>query len=172
MRIWDARSSKRNSVQVLADAKDSISSVVMGSTVIISGSIDGNVRWYDARTGQVFQDCVVAPVTNVVFNLDHSALLVNTLKSELYLLDRDSGCILIKYAGMENEKFKISSALSHDNSRVYSGSEDKKLYCWQLTEEKEEFSVNADSVVNCVDCHPTKDQFLAADDKGQLRIFE
>lgn len=53
---WDARSKAQEAVQVLSDAKDSISSVRVSDHEILSASFDGKVRLYDIRTGELCTD--------------------------------------------------------------------------------------------------------------------
>lgn len=45
-------------IQILEDAKDSISSVYISSYEIITGSIDEHVRTYDIRAGRLRTDAI------------------------------------------------------------------------------------------------------------------
>ena len=46
----------RAPIQVLDQAKDSISALHVGATEIISGSVDGHIRTYDLRKGELRSD--------------------------------------------------------------------------------------------------------------------
>lgn len=50
-------------MKVLEDAKDSITSVYVSKHEIIAASVDGNVRTYDIRRGQMTSDCIGIPTT-------------------------------------------------------------------------------------------------------------
>ncbi|KAJ1814769.1 hypothetical protein LPJ56_004760, partial [Coemansia sp. RSA 2599] len=54
--VWDTRSTQHVPMQVMDDAGDGISSVVMTDMEIVSGSIDGSVRTYDVRMGKIIVD--------------------------------------------------------------------------------------------------------------------
>lgn len=51
VRLWDCRSFSRFPIQILEDAKDSITSISIRGSVIVAASIDGHVRLYDIRKG-------------------------------------------------------------------------------------------------------------------------
>lgn len=53
---WDGRSKAQEAVQILNDAKDSISSVKVSDHEILSSSFDGRVRIYDIRVGELCED--------------------------------------------------------------------------------------------------------------------
>ena len=56
VRIWDLRSQQRMPIQILTEAKDSITSLSINGVHIVSGSVDGQVRWYDLRQGELRSD--------------------------------------------------------------------------------------------------------------------
>lgn len=69
VRLWDCkydhlstnliqRSQNRVPIQVLEDAKDSVTSVQIKNFEIITGSVDGRLRTYDLRAGQLSTDVV------------------------------------------------------------------------------------------------------------------
>ena len=62
--------------------------------VVISSSIDGKVRNYDLRMGQLRVECISQPVTSVSFTKDGQCVLVSTLDNTIRLLDKDSGELL------------------------------------------------------------------------------
>jgi mitogen-activated protein kinase organizer 1 len=52
------RSQNRTPIQVLEDAKDSITSIQIKNFEIMTGSVDGKLRTYDLRAGQLSTDVV------------------------------------------------------------------------------------------------------------------
>ena len=58
IRIWDCKSQSTKPIQVLEDAKDSVSCLQVVGHEILSGSVDGRVRVYDLRMGMVYVDVI------------------------------------------------------------------------------------------------------------------
>jgi mitogen-activated protein kinase organizer 1 len=56
IRCWDCRSKKPDAFQIMDDAKDSISSVQVSEHEILAGSLDGRIRRYDIRNGEMVSD--------------------------------------------------------------------------------------------------------------------
>ena len=58
VRIWDTRSNSTVPIQVLDQAKDAVTAVVVNDKQIVTGSADGRVRTYDLRQGRSTTDVV------------------------------------------------------------------------------------------------------------------
>ena len=58
MRLWDCKSQSTKPIQILDEAKDSVSSVNVSGHEVATGSVDGRVRLYDLRMGMVYVDVV------------------------------------------------------------------------------------------------------------------
>lgn len=56
IRRCGGRSQQRMPIQILENAKDSITSLVIQNHVIVTGSVDGHVRTYDIRQGELRTD--------------------------------------------------------------------------------------------------------------------
>lgn len=135
VRVWDTRSGGGGSgsgarpVQVLDDAADAISSVVVRGAEIVAGSVDGRVRSYDVRVGKVTTDVVGASVTSLCLTRDAKAMLVGSLDSRVRLMDRESGSCLRTYGGGEDEEgwrnadFRVQSVLGGGERFVVAGDE-------------------------------------------------
>jgi mitogen-activated protein kinase organizer 1 len=75
-------------------------------------------------------------VTSVCFSNDGQCILLSTLENSVMLFDKDSGEMLAEYTGHKNKEFKCDSCLNHKDTHVISGSEDGKIYCWDLVRAK------------------------------------
>ena len=58
VRLWDCKSPSTKPIQVLEEARDSVSGVWVGGHEVVTGSVDGRMRVYDLRMGMVFVDVV------------------------------------------------------------------------------------------------------------------
>lgn len=65
VRVWDARSQSTKPVQVLEEAGDSVSAVLVGGWEILTGSVDGRVRGYDLRMGILCVDLVGSELSDL-----------------------------------------------------------------------------------------------------------
>ena len=50
------RSQNRQPIQTLDDARDAVQAIHIGKTYIVTGSVDGHVRTYDLRMGELRTD--------------------------------------------------------------------------------------------------------------------
>lgn len=58
VKLWDLKSQSHKPLMTLSEAKDSISSICVWGHEIFTGCVDGRVRTYDIRMGQVFVDLI------------------------------------------------------------------------------------------------------------------
>lgn len=58
VRLWDCKSQSTKAIQVLEEAKDSVSSLHVVGHEIVTGSVDGRMRVYDLRMGMIFVDVI------------------------------------------------------------------------------------------------------------------
>jgi mitogen-activated protein kinase organizer 1 len=58
LRLWDTKSNAYKPMMTLTEARDSISSIAVSGAEIMTASIDGRVRIYDVRMGQVYVDVI------------------------------------------------------------------------------------------------------------------
>ncbi|PNJ13526.1 WDR83 isoform 7, partial [Pongo abelii] len=163
IRCWDCRSRRPEPVQTLDEARDGVSSVKVSDHEVLAGwawwrmpvipstqeaeageslepgrrrlhSVDGRVRRYDLRMGQLFSDYVGSPITCTCFSRDGQCTLVSSLDSTLRLLDKDTGELLGEYKGHKNQEYKLDCCLSERDTHVVSCSEDGKVFFWDLVE--------------------------------------
>ncbi|OAA77577.1 WD40 repeat-like-containing domain protein [Akanthomyces lecanii RCEF 1005] len=127
VRLWDARSGSAKPIQVLDEARDSITCLAVRGPEVVAGSVDGRVRSYDVRMGTCTTDVVGgrSGVTSVALTRDGRAMLVGSLDSKLRLMDRDDGTCLRAYAdgGWRNEELRLQSMLGAREKYVLVGDE-------------------------------------------------
>jgi len=161
VRIWDCRSNNYSPIQILEDAKDSVTSLVVTKHEIIAGSVDGNVRTYDIRKGTLCTDCIAQPVTCVSLTHDSNCFLLSCMDNTVRLIDKSSGELLNEYKGHKNANFKIDSVLTNDDAYVICGSEDSLVYIWDLVESKSVAKLKGHSKEVCsLAVSPTDDLML------------
>ncbi|XP_014813503.1 PREDICTED: WD repeat domain-containing protein 83 [Calidris pugnax] len=171
VRCWDCRSRRPDPVQVLDEAKDGVSSVKVSDHEILSGSVDGRVRRYDLRAGQLFSDYIGSPITSVCFSKDGQCALAASLDSTLRLLDKETGELLGEYTGHRSTSYRLDCVLSEQDTHVGSASEDGHVYFWDLVEGSLALSLAVGrSVVQSLSFHPTLPCLLAAT-QGQLQLW-
>jgi len=181
MRLWDVRDRGNRACQMLEDATDSITSLCSFSTgtcpEILCGSLDGRLRRYDIRFGKVILDHLVDPVSDVSLSQDKNCILVSTLAHRILLLEKDTGDELQRYEGHTNSEFRIASRLDTGDSYIVSGSEDSKLYAWELVsgEIVNKMVVDDDLLEaqgQLLTLSSKDDMFIAGGNDGVIRIFK
>ncbi|KAK6523858.1 hypothetical protein TWF281_001825 [Arthrobotrys megalospora] len=136
VRLWDVKSNSMKPVMVWDDGKDSITSLVVGDGEVITGCVDGKLRRYDLRMGQIYVDVIGHPITSVTQTRDENAVLVSSLDETVRLMDKGTGGCLMSYKGHRNKEYRISSTFAMVDSYVVSGSEDGYLWAWDILEGK------------------------------------
>ena len=136
VKFWDTKSNSTKPLLTLSEAKDSVSSLAVAGHHIFVGSVDGRVRTYDIRMGEVYIDLIGAPVTSVTTTNQADSMLVSTLDSTLRLIDRKDGRCLQTYKGdgFVNETYRIRSTLGAGDAFILSGSENGEIFIWDLLE--------------------------------------
>jgi mitogen-activated protein kinase organizer 1 len=134
--IWDGRSSDYKPIQVLKDAKDSVTDVHvvqredncsgnhLNTAMIRTASIDGVVRTYDLRKGLVDSDDCVSPITSMAPTKDGECLVVSCLDGSIRLLQVDSGELLNTYTGHKAGNYGLDVQVLANDSTIVSASED------------------------------------------------
>ncbi|KAH6636989.1 WD40-repeat-containing domain protein [Chaetomium tenue] len=125
VRVWDVRAGGARPVQVLSEARDSVTALAVDGEVILAGSVDGRVRGYDVRLGKCVTDVFPGSVTSLCLARDGRTLLVGTLDSKIRLMDRRDGTCLRTYAaeGWRNEELRVQSVLGGGERFVVAGDE-------------------------------------------------
>jgi len=186
VRLWDCKSQNRTPIQTLDEAKDSVTSVQVKDYEIITGSVDGRLRTYDLRAGQLTADVVgrifllhlcfshLDPITSVWQSADSNCILVSTLDSHIRLFDKANGGLLQTFKGHRNTEYRIRSCLGAADKYVVSGSEDGRFMMWDLVtgDVVSEVEGHEGKVVTCVSYHSTKRQAVTSGVDGSVTVWE
>lgn len=159
VRLWDVRAAARGgAVQVLSDATDNITRVILGAGDIVTASMDGHLRRYDLRAARILDDNVGASVAALARSGDGRCFVAATMRAggRLVLIDAVAGRRLQAYAGHANALYRCSPAFSADDAHVLSGGEAGEVIAWDIvTAEKVLELRNAHRrVVSWVEPHP------------------
>lgn len=173
IRAWDIRA--RNAyvpIQVLDDFKDSVTSMVVTDYEIIAGCVDGAVRTYDLRAGQLFREHIDEPVVSVALSPDARFILAGCLDGSIRLIEKTTGTEVKSYRGHQVQDYKIESEFSSDGAFVLSGSEDGKIYWWDLVDAKQSTSFIAHKKpVRALACHPESSMLVTGCIDGSAKVW-
>lgn len=173
IRLWDCRSQSHQPIQILEDCKDSVMSLQIVGVELIVGSADGRLRNYDIRMGQLHEDYIGAAITSVRMSKDRNCILVSTTDNTLRLMDKANGTLLNEFKGHQHKDYKLHSAFSNDDAYVLSGSEDSKVYIWDLLEGTQVATLEAHKgSVTSIDYHPSEPSMISGSVDGSIMIWE
>lgn len=138
VRVFDLRAQGAwRPIMELKEAKDAVTSLVVRDDRIWSGSVDGVLRCYDLRSGQLRADTFAAPITSITPSRLGSSVLIATLDSTVRLLDTRDGTLLQTYKGHKHESYRCKATFTNDEDGVVIGDEDGNLVGWDtVTAEK------------------------------------
>lgn len=151
------------------DAKDCITRIKVNEFEIVVSSLDGCVRRYDVRKGDLTCDNVGVPVIDIAQTKDTKCTLAACSDNVLRLLDNDNGDVLAQYRGHRAEDYQIECGILSNDSQIVSGSAEGCAIVWDLVDEKivNRILVNR-SVVHSLATHPTKNDIVF----GSRREFQ
>lgn len=164
--LWDVRSRALTPIQVLPDAKDSISTVRISNHEILAASYDNKIRRYDIREGRLVTDCMGEVITCASFTKDNRCILVSCADGTMKLIDKDTGELLGEYEGLSKSDYCIQSSVTYDDKLVLSGSSDGRIWAWDLITRKVVMHLSDEKSMEhpivSIGVHPNKNSFLAA----------
>lgn len=164
VRIWDGKSHSKEPIQILSEAKDSVTSVLIDEhssrCEIVTASVDGIIRTYDLRKGIVKHDDAGEPITSMAFSRDRNCLLLNGLDGILRFMERDTSELLNSYMGShEAGQYGLECAISATDEYVLTGSEDGKVVLYDLVDCKMVQALIGHTRPTCSICaHPNRNQ--------------
>jgi mitogen-activated protein kinase organizer 1 len=148
--IWDGRSANnKRPIQVLRDARDSVTdlhvAMIKGgadgdaiankfsSVEIRTASVDGKVRTYDVRKGQLKEDDVGSPVTSMKPTKDGQCLVVSCLDGTIRLVENGTGELLNTYGSYHTAgQYAIHVDVLANDATIATGSEDGSCVLYDL----------------------------------------
>ncbi|TFK79655.1 nuclear mRNA splicing protein [Polyporus arcularius HHB13444] len=134
VRLWDLKSQNRQPIQVLDEARDAVQALHVGGSYIVTGSVDGHVRTYDLRMGELRTDFLGHPVTAIVPSQDNQTYLATTLDAHVRLMDMSTGKMLNDFQGHTSTSYRIRSCFGHGESTVVCGDENGSVWAWDLVD--------------------------------------
>lgn len=182
VRMWDLQ--KKRCHRTIAAHSEAVTGVAFNrdGSILASCSYDGLIRLWDAFTGQCLKTLVhgeAMPIGHVTFSPNGFQLLATSLDNSIRLWDMANARVLKTYVGHQNAKFALKSAFTawdihnpDDNQQhvngpeknrthlpcfVVAGSEDQKVYLWDLQTKQVEHALQSHrDVVLCIAAHPSK----------------
>eukprot|EP00126_Sphaerothecum_destruens_P003875 Sdes_comp17676_c1_seq1m6946 len=194
VRIWDCRSSASygsQAVQILPEARDSVTSVTTTDFQILTASVDGCLRIYDIRMGMLSTDSIDERHGLTSMRLTNSSttsrvsqcVVVSTLGSEVILLEKETGQILNRFCGHISKNYKVECGSTPiDDLYIFSGSEDGSIYFWDMTDSSNFTKISSDSsspnisskppLISSIDFHPADALMMASSSiDGTINIW-
>ncbi|CAE6517845.1 unnamed protein product [Rhizoctonia solani] len=165
----------KDSITFLDEAKDSITCIHIGVTEIITGSVDGHVRTYDMRMGELKSDFIGPPISSISPSADNQTLLICTLDSRLRLMDRVNGQMLNTFSGHVSNDYRTHACFGYGEGTVLCGDEQGSIWEWDLLEAK---AIVADppkvhdKVITWVEHHPLEaGEMISASADGVVKVW-
>lgn len=158
---WDIRSRKLEPVQILKDSKDSITSVIVTDCKIITSSLDGSIRAYDLRMGEMVTDSIGGQsITDISLTKDGQCVVASCSDDTVRLIDTDSGDMLSEYRGHCTKDFLVECGVLSNDSQIICGSGDGNAFVWDLVSGNVLKKLNTGKVVNSLATHPSTQDVL------------
>ncbi|UZJ51893.1 hypothetical protein CBS101457_001213 [Exobasidium rhododendri] len=153
LRFYDLRARGAwKPVMECKEAKDTILCAAVRESSIWTGSVDGVVRTYDIRSGQLQQDTMDRAITSITPTINASSLLVSLLarqgssNADHVLLDLSDGTHLQTIEGGLNVHYRCRSLLSVDDGTILAGDEQGRVRAWDVLSGKaQRFTTNSAS---------------------------
>lgn len=154
-------------MQTLKEAKDCITALVVNEHKIISASLDGCVRHYDLRAGQLTCDKIGIPVISLTQTSDEQCLLASCQDETIRLIDIEGGEILTEYTGKHrgSKDFKLECGVLKSDSLIITGSSGGRAVIYDFLEASvtKELNISTENTIIQSLCkHPTNDDVLFA----------
>ena len=165
--LWDGRSSDVKPLQILKEAKDSVTDVQVvlsghedqhrSDVYIRTASIDGVLRTYDLRRGLLQSDDCGSPITSMAATKDGQCVAVSCLDGTIRLLQADSGELLNTYSGHKAGNYALQVGILANDATIISGSEDGVCVLSDLVQAHrvQALEVSPGTPVCAIAAHPT-----------------
>eukprot|EP01138_Halocafeteria_seosinensis_P004408 gb/GECG01004509.1/.p1 GENE.gb/GECG01004509.1/~~gb/GECG01004509.1/.p1 ORF type:complete len:380 (+),score=47.23 gb/GECG01004509.1/:1-1140(+) len=166
VQMWDLRARPGKPIQTLSDATDSITSIDVHSDgfAVVTGSVDGKVRTYDLRKGELFEDDLGSPVTNVSISHNNDCLLASCMRQAK---SRRHLTLELSDVGSENS----SKTSARHTAATHGGA--VRLLDWNMGEQLATYSGHIHSEYPLQSAFMSTDRYVVgADETGCARLWE
>jgi mitogen-activated protein kinase organizer 1 len=161
---FDIRSRSLNPIQILKEAKDCITGLQVTSNKIFSSSLDGCIRSYDIRVGELACYKINIPITSLSMTSDEQCLIASCQDEAIRLIDIDNSDILAEYRGHKGSKdYRIECTVMKGDAYVITGSSYGQAIIYDFLEANEVRRLNVGSEVAVIQTlckHPLTDEIL------------
>lgn len=191
VQCFDIRSRAFEPIQAMKEAKDCITGLIVTEHKIISSSLDGCIRHYDLRAGEMTCDKIGEPITAMSMTRDEQCILAACQDQAIRLIDVDGGEVLSEYRGHLSKDFKIECDVLKGDAYIISGmlyklvllNPTKQIFytgssfgcaiIWDFIEAKEvnRLRINKEgAVIQSLNRHPLNDDILFAS-RRELQLW-
>lgn len=162
--FWDVISRRQEPVQILKDAKDSITSIEINNHEILTFSVDCHVRLYDIRMGKMVSDYIGHIITFGSLTRDGQCYILSCTDNSIKLFDKDSGELLNSFTGHECKDLLLENAVNETDSHIISGSATGEVFYYDLVGAKviQKLTHCKGKPVLSLSHHPTENFLLTA----------
>lgn len=132
---FDIRSRSTNPIQILREAKDCITGLVIIDGKIITSSLDGCIRQNDLRAGIITNFKINTPITSLAISSDEQCFLIGCLDGIIRLIDVDNGDILAEFKSCsESKNYRIECEFLSSNEYIITGSSKGEAIIYNILE--------------------------------------
>jgi len=172
IRFWDYRSISHNEIQVCKNFKDSVSKVIVDDTSVITSSMDGCIRTFDIRAGEIVVDDLAQPIHSMDLSHDKKCVIASCTDNKIRMFERSSGDTLNEYVSHKAESYSIGCKFIWDDSHIISGSEDGVIYIYDILQSKAILRLkNHLRPVSSIDMSPLRNSFLSGSHDGTCTFW-
>lgn len=173
MQCFDIRTRALEPIQTMKEAKDCITALIVTEHKIISSSLDGCIRHYDLRAGELTCDKIGEPISFMSMTADEQCILAACQDGAIRLIDIDGGESLSEYRGHLPKDYKIECGVLKGDSHIISGTTFGCVMVWDFLEAKEvnRFRISKESgVIQSLCRHPTNEDILFTN-RRQIQLW-
>jgi mitogen-activated protein kinase organizer 1 len=101
----------------------------------------------------------------------NKAYIASTLDNAIYLIERSSGNKIIEYKGHSVKNYTINCKFNEEDTHIYSGSADGKLYIYDILRSEPFRTINVSNhAISGLDVHPSG--LIAGDHNGNIYYWK
>lgn len=143
----------------------------MKDSSVYSACLDGVLRTYDLRAGEVVEDQVGVPIGSVSLSFDQKALALVCLDDSLRLFSLSQG-LLSKYSQHQCHQHKTTAKFTWDDNHLITGSENGTLYVYNVLKSQAVRTLPlAKSTLSCLDISPDREHMVVSSHDGSLHFL-